>query len=93
MAPSCSRLKRTLRLGAAVRWLPMPVLPACGDADREIALGRMLATWAKYPPGTGLHVWHGVGHSPNVEVPDRLAGLLRRFIEETIPSRRGAAIG
>ena len=29
-----------------------------------------------------LHVFHGIGHSPNVEVPKRLAGLLARFAVE-----------
>jgi branched-chain amino acid transport system permease protein len=76
-----------LRLGPRVRTLPMPVLVACGDADETIPLASMLATWAKYPPGTGLHVWHGVGHSPNLDCPDELAGLLRRFIETTLPAR------
>lgn len=80
-----------LRLGGAVGRLPMPVLLACGDADKLIPIGQMLATWAKYPAGSGLHVWHGVGHSPNVDIPDRLAGVLRRFIEETVPARMAAA--
>lgn len=75
-----------LRLGKQVASLPMPVLLACGDADAIVPLPTLLATWAKYPPGTGLHVWHGVGHSPNVEIPERCASLLRRFIEVTIPS-------
>jgi pimeloyl-ACP methyl ester carboxylesterase len=81
----------TLRLGAAVKRLPMPVLLACGDADKLIPIGQLVATWAKYPPGTGLHVWHGVGHSPNVDIPSELAGLLRRFIEQTVPQRLAAA--
>ncbi len=76
-----------LRLGSRVATLPMPVLLAGGDADALIPLGAMLDTWRKYPPGTGLHMWHGVGHSPNVDCPDALAALLRRFVEETIPGR------
>jgi pimeloyl-ACP methyl ester carboxylesterase len=76
-----------LRLGSRVKTLPMPVLVACGDADQTIPLSAMLATWAKYPPGSGLHVWHGVGHSPNLDCPGELAGLLRRFIETSLPAR------
>ena len=76
----------SLRLGGRVSTLPMPVLLAGGDADALIPLGAMLETWRKYPPGTGLHMWHGVGHSPNVDCPDALAALLRRFVEETIPA-------
>lgn len=80
-----------LRLGERTRTLPIPVLLAAGDADALNPIAGMLATWAKYPPGTGLHVWHGVGHSPNVDIPEELAALLRQFIERTIPARGQAA--
>jgi 3-oxoadipate enol-lactonase len=70
-----------LRLGEQVARLPIPVLFACGDADQTIPIEQLLRTWAKYPKGTGLHVWNGVGHSPNLEVPDELAALLARFAE------------
>lgn len=76
-----------IRIGDQVRSLPMPVLLAGGDADELIPVAAMLATWAKYPPGTGLHFWHGVGHSPNLDAPAEVAGLLQRFIEKTIPAR------
>ncbi|MEJ0066081.1 MAG: alpha/beta hydrolase [Caulobacteraceae bacterium] len=76
-----------IRIGDQVKSLPMPVLVAGGDADELIPVSAMLATWAKYPPGTGLHFWHGVGHSPNLDAPTEVAGLLQRFIEKTIPSR------
>ncbi|MGH6955113.1 MAG: alpha/beta fold hydrolase, partial [Caulobacteraceae bacterium] len=76
----------SLNLGARVKALPMPVLVACGDADATIPLASMLATWAKYPQGTGLHIWHGAGHSPNLDRPEELAGLLAQFIETTIPT-------
>ena len=69
-----------LRLGEQVAHLPMPVLFTCGDADRTIPIEQLLRTWAKYPKGTGLQVWHGVGHSPNLEVPDQLAAVLQHFI-------------
>ena len=69
-----------LRLGERVRTLPMPVLLVAGDRDAVIPLPDMLASWAMYPPGTGLHVWHGVGHSPNLDCPRELAALLDRFI-------------
>jgi pimeloyl-ACP methyl ester carboxylesterase len=80
-----------VRLGERVRALPTPVLLAGGDADELIPLKSMLATWAKYPAGTGLHIWHGVGHSPNLDCPADLAALLRRFIEHTIPAKAKAA--
>ena len=76
-----------IRLGDRVKTLPMPVLMACGDADALIPVANMLATWAKYPAGAGLHVWHGVGHSPNLDCPGELARLIERFVATTIPER------
>jgi pimeloyl-ACP methyl ester carboxylesterase len=80
-----------LRIGQQVKSLPMPVLLAGGDADELIPVSAMLATWAKYPAGTGLHFWHGVGHSPNLDIPDDVAALLRRFVEKTIPAHAKSA--
>jgi len=85
------RSMMTLKLGERVKALPMPVLVCGGDADTTIPVAAMLATWAKYPPGTGLHFWHGASHSPNLDCPDEVAALLRRFIEKTIPARAKAA--
>ncbi|HEY1427059.1 MAG TPA: alpha/beta hydrolase [Caulobacteraceae bacterium] len=84
------RAMMTIRLGERVKSLPMPVLLAGGDADELIPVASMLATWAKYPPGTGLAFWHAVGHSPNLDCPTDLAALLRRFVEQTIPARAKA---
>jgi branched-chain amino acid transport system permease protein len=81
----------TLRLGERVGSLPMPVLMIGGDSDALIPLPRMLETYAKLPPGSGLHIWHGVGHSPNVETPDRFTRVLRRFIERSVPEKLAAA--
>ncbi len=80
-----------IRLGARVKALTMPVLLAGGDADALIPVSSMLATWAKLPAGSGLHFWHGVGHSPNLDCPSDLAGLIQRFVEQTIPARAKAA--
>ena len=75
-----------LRLGARVRSLPMPVILIAGDRDALIPIESMLATWAKYPEGSALHVWHGIGHSPNVDCPEELTQVLRHFIEVTVPA-------
>ena len=82
----------SLRLGEAVKGLTMPVLLAAGDADELIPMANMLATLAKYPAGTGLHVWHGIGHSPNVDCPLELAALIERFVEKTIPARKARTV-
>ena len=62
-----------LRIGHRMKDLPMPALLAAGDKDELIPLADMLQTWAKLPPGSGLHVWHGIGHSPNLDCPLELA--------------------
>jgi pimeloyl-ACP methyl ester carboxylesterase len=80
-----------IRLGERVKRLPMPVIVVGGDADALIPVANMLASWAKYPAGTGLHFWHGIGHSPNLDCPAELAALLQRFIETTIPARAAKA--
>lgn len=82
---SMRSLLRT-RIGERVGRLPMPVLLAAGDRDATIPLAGMIDTWRKLPPGSGLHVWHGAGHSPNVDRPAEVAGLLRHFIEVTVPA-------
>ena len=76
-----------LRLGARLATLPMPALLVGGDADELIPVANMLATWARLPKGSGLHFWHGVGHSPNLDCPAALTAVLRSFIEQTIPQR------
>jgi pimeloyl-ACP methyl ester carboxylesterase len=86
------RSMMTLKLGERVKTLPMPVLVAGGDNDTTIPVAAMLATWAKYPPGTGLHFWHRAGHSPNIDCPEELAALLQLFIEKTIPAKARAAV-
>jgi len=80
-----------LRIGERVKSLPMPTLLAGGDADELIPVSAMLATWAKLPAGAGLHFWHGVGHSPNLDTPLEVAALLERFIDRTIPARAKSA--
>lgn len=76
-----------VRLGERMKTLPMPVLLVGGDADELIPVASMLETWALLPQGSGLHFFHGIGHSPNVDCPEALASLLQRFVEKTIPAR------
>ncbi len=75
-----------VRLGAKLKTLPIPMLLAGGDKDELIPVANMLGTWAKLPPGSGLHFWHGVSHSPNIDCPVELAALLERFVSQTIPA-------
>lgn len=75
------------RMGADLNRLTMPALLACGDQDDLIALPDLLETWRKLPKGAGLQVWHGVGHSPNLECPAAFAALLRQFVDTTALQR------
>lgn len=83
------RSMMTLAIGTRLKSLAMPVLLAGGDKDELIPVANMLATWAKLPAGSGLHFWHGIGHSPNLDCPMALAALIQRFIEVTIPAQAG----
>ncbi len=85
------RSMMTLAIGDRLKSLAMPVLLAGGDEDELIPVANMLATWAKLPAGAGLHFWHGIGHSPNLDCPIELAALIQRFIEVTVPARAGMA--
>ena len=75
-----------IRVGDRLRALSVPMLLICGDQDELIPLQNMLDTWAKLPPGAGLHVWHGIGHSPNLDCPQALAAVLQQFVEVTVAS-------
>ncbi len=66
--------------------LPIPVLIIGGDQDATVPLHHMLAEYlALAEDRRFLHVFHGVGHSPNVEVASRLARVLDRFVTRTVP--------
>jgi len=73
-----------VRLGEGLGALKLPVLLCGGDADALVSIESMVSTWRKCPPGSGLHIWHGVGHSPNLDQPDEFTALLRNFIEVTL---------
>ena len=71
----------TLKLRQRLKELTMPVLVVGGDRDKVVGVENILAEYLALPELTrSLHIFHSVGHSPNLEVPERLAGTLRRFI-------------
>jgi pimeloyl-ACP methyl ester carboxylesterase len=64
----------------------MPVLVVGGDQDTTVGVHNILAEYlALAPDRRHLHMFHTVGHSPNVEVVDRFAGVLKQFVLETVP--------
>ena len=77
--PSMSKM----RLRDRLKELKIPTMVVGGDQDTTVGIDNILADFQALPEGIrSLHIFHGIGHSPNVEVPQRLAGLLTRFVEE-----------
>ncbi len=72
-----------LRLRERLGEIAVPTMVIGGDRDTTVGVDNIVAEYLALPEGTRhLHVFHGIGHSPNVEVPKRLAGLLERFAVE-----------
>ena len=70
-----------LRLREQLSQLAVPVLVIGGDLDTTVGVENILADYLALPVDRRfLHIYHDVGHSPNVEVPLELATLLRTFI-------------
>lgn len=59
----------------------VPTLVTWGDKDTVIPFAAIVDIFTRIP-GCGLEVWHGVGHSGPIEIPERFVELLARFIGE-----------
>lgn len=80
------RSMAALQLRQRLQTLPMPVCVIGGDQDTTVGVPNILAEYLALPEAQRfLHFFHGVGHSPNVEVAVRLAGLIERFVCKTVP--------
>jgi branched-chain amino acid transport system permease protein len=78
-----------LRLREQLHRLPMPVLVVGGDLDTTVGVENILADYLALPTSQrSLHIYHGVGHSPNVEVPVELAALLGTFVSRVAATAR-----
>ena len=78
-----------LRLRGRLGEIKAPTLVVGGDLDTTVGVDNILADYLALPEeNRSLHIYHGIGHSPNVEVPESLAGLLGRFV-----GVRGAGVG
>ena len=84
--PSMSRLRLRERLSE----IKVPTLVAGGDRDDTGGIDNILADYLALPEeNRSLHIYHGIGHSPNVEVPESFVGLLVRFISEARVTQDG----
>jgi pimeloyl-ACP methyl ester carboxylesterase len=59
-----------------------PVLMISGNEDRVNPIEKNAAVLAKAIPQAKLEILEGVGHLPEVEVPDKVNALLRKFFAE-----------
>ena len=81
-----------LRLRDRLGEIRVPTMVVGGDLDDTVGVDNIVAEYLALPEeNRSLHVFHGIGHSPNVEVPARLAGLLTRFASEVSPLTAAAA--
>ena len=70
-----------LRLRNRLKEIRVPTLVVGGDRDTTVGVDNILADYLALPEeNRSLHIYHGIGHSPNVETPESFAGLLTRFV-------------
>ena len=85
------RSMSALRLRERLGEIYVPTLIVGGDRDTTVGVDNIVAEYFALPQGLRhLHIFHNIGHSPNVAVPDEFAGLLAQFIAEV---NSGAAVG
>lgn len=73
---SMAELKLRGRLGE----INVPTLVIGGDRDITVGINNILAEFQALPKSKRhLHIYHDIGHSPNVEVGDSVAALLGNF--------------
>jgi branched-chain amino acid transport system permease protein len=78
-----------LRLRERLHELTLPVLVVGGDRDTTVGVANILAEYLAVPEASrSLHIFHGVGHSPNVAVPVEFARVLTHFIEKVRASAK-----
>lgn len=70
-----------LRLRDRLQEIKVPCMVVGGDLDTTVGVDQILAEYLALPEDTrSLHMFHGIGHSPNVDVPEEMAALLDGFI-------------
>jgi pimeloyl-ACP methyl ester carboxylesterase len=72
-------------LQSVIRAMPVPTLVCFGDDDHTVPPEGSVRCYLDLPKEVRhLHVFHGVDHSPNGVIPQRLTGVLLRFVESTV---------
>lgn len=80
------RSTASLNLRPRLSELRMPVLVIGGDLDTLVGVPHILEEYLALPEGNRfLHIYHRVGHSPNIDLPGEMAALLTEFFAVTVP--------
>ena len=66
---------------AALRDLPVPVLLIHGEQDRLVSVGSAREAARRNPQWT-VEIMDEVGHLPQIEVPDRVAAVVREWVDQ-----------
>ncbi|MEZ4503716.1 MAG: alpha/beta hydrolase [Dehalococcoidia bacterium] len=84
--PRGQRLAARPDLTPVLAALEVPTLVIAGDADGTVPIEATVRGFLALPDGRRhLHVFHGVSHFPNAQVPDRVAGVFTRFMQAHVP--------
>lgn len=77
---------------SAMRSLRMPVFLMSGERDRLVPVRSARAAAARHP-GWRFETFPGVGHVPQLEIPDVVAGRLLDWVDEVLPAAGAAESG
>ena len=80
-----------LKLRDRLDEIKVPTLVIGGDKDITVGINNILAEFEALPKDLRhLHIYHGIGHSPNVEVPNSAVNTIGMFID--IAKERGLQV-
>ena len=73
-----------LRLRDRLHEIDVPTLVIGSDQDTTVNVDNILAEFQALSNGQRhLHIYHGIGHSPNVEVPCSVASIIQEFCQRS----------
>ena len=73
-----------LRLRDRLHEIDVPTLVIGSDQDTTVDVGNIFAEFQALSNGQRhLHIYHGIGHSPNVEVPSSVASIIQEFCQRS----------
>ena len=71
-----------LHLRQKVHLIDVPVLVIGGDLDQRVDMSDVLLDYLAFSEERRyLHIFHGVGHSPNLEIPEDMVAVITNFID------------